>query len=181
MHKVAFLDRDGVINHDYGYVHKKSSFKYIESAINAMKKLNLNGFKIIIVTNQAGIAKGHFTEDEYHNLTKWYVNDLKKKKVEIFDIFFCPFHIDSKIPKYKKDSFLRKPNPGMFFEAFSKHLIDKDSSFIVGDKISDIEASLAAGIQKNFLIANDAPKSGLLEKTKYVKSLSDAVNLVLKK
>ena len=80
MHRVAFLDRDGVINYDYGYVHKKSNFKYIENAVNAMSKLNSNGFKIIIVTNQAGIAKGHFTEDEYHSLTEWYVNELKEKK-----------------------------------------------------------------------------------------------------
>ena len=181
MHRVAFLDRDGVINYDYGYVHKKSNFKYIENAVNAMSKLNSNGFKIIIVTNQAGIAKGHFTEDEYHSLTEWYVNELKEKKVEIFDIFFCPYHIDSEILKYKKDSFLRKPNPGMFFEAFSKHHIDKNNSFMVGDKVSDIKASLAAGIKNNFLIANESLKSEVLDKTKYVKSLSDAVNLVLKK
>ena len=151
MHRVAFLDRDGVINYDYGYVHKKSNFKYIENAVNAMSKLNSNGYKIIIVTNQAGIAKGHFTEDEYHSLTEWYVNELKEKKVEIFDIFFCPYHID------------------------------KNNSFMVCDKVSDIKASLAAGIKNNFLIANESLKSEVLDKTKYVKSLSDAVNLVLKK
>ncbi len=181
MHKVAFLDRDGVINHDHGYVHNKSNFEYIDDVIVAMSKLNLNGFKIIIVTNQAGIAKGHFTEDEYHELTNWYVNDLKQKKVEIFDIFFCPFHIESKNPEYKKDSFLRKPNPGMFFEAFSKYQIDRNKSFMVGDKISDIEASLAAGIKNNFLIAEDSQDSNQLDKTTYVKSLNEAVNIVLKK
>ena len=181
MLKVAFLDRDGVINIDYGHVYKKESFIFIEDAIDAMKLLNANQFKIIIVTNQAGIAKGLYTEDDYNKLTIWYLKFLKEKGIEVLDVFFCPYHIDSKIKKYKKDSFNRKPNPGMFLEAMNKYAIDKVNSFTVGDNFSDIKASKKSGIKNNYLINKGPIEDCDYRNINIVSNLKEAVECVLKK
>ena len=181
MLKVAFLDRDGVINIDFGHVHKKDNFVFIEGVINAMKLLNANQFKIIIVTNQAGIAKGLYSEDDYNKLTIWYLKILKEKGIEVLDVFFCPYHINSNIKKYKKDSFNRKPNPGMFLEAMKKYGIDKGNSFTVGDKLSDIEASKKSGIENNFLIKEAPLEDICCEDINIVSSLFEAVEHVLRK
>tara|TARA_B100000035_G_scaffold213044_1_gene182546 strand:- start:42 stop:587 length:546 start_codon:yes stop_codon:yes gene_type:complete len=181
MLKVAFLDRDGVINIDYGHVYKKDNFVFIEGVVDAMKLLDANQYKIIIVTNQAGIAKGLYSEKDYNNLTAWYLKFLKEKGIEVLDTFFCPYHVDSKIKKYKKDSFNRKPNPGMFLEAMEKYAIDKVNSFTVGDKLSDIEASKKSGIKNNYLVDGGLTKYIDHQDINIVTSLKEAVERVLSK
>lgn len=179
--KVAFLDRDGVINIDHGYVHKKQDFVFIKGVFEAMMLLNANEYEIIIVTNQAGIAKGLYSEDDYKKLTSWYLALLKEKGIKVLDVFFCPHHIDSKIKKYQKDSFYRKPNPGMFLDAIKKYSIDKDNSFTVGDKPSDIEASKKAGINNNYLVSEGPLKHIIDQDVNVVADLEEAVMLILKK
>ncbi len=181
MLKVAFLDRDGVINIDYGHVYKKENFIFIEDAIDAMMLLNANEFKIIIVTNQAGIAKGLYSEDDYNKLTTWYLDFLKEKGIEVLDVFFCPYHIDSNIKKYKKESLNRKPNPGMFLQAMKKYAIDKPNSFTVGDKISDIEASKKSGIKNNYLIKEGFTEDLAYQDINIVSNLKEAVECALRK
>lgn len=160
MIKVAFLDRDGVINREKHYVHKIASFEFLPGVIEALRKLCGLGYKIIIVTNQAGIGKQIFKESDYWELTNWYVGELKSEGIDILDIFFCPHYIDSKIKKYKKDCDCRKPRPGMFEQAFERYDIDREKSFMVGDKLSDLHAAKNAGISRRILVRTGHVISG---------------------
>ena len=181
MIKAAFLDRDGVINVDYGYVHKKEDFVFIEGVFEALKLLNSSNYKIIIITNQAGIAKGIFSEQDYLSLTNWYLNCLKKKNIEILDVFFCPFHIDGILEEYRLNSSDRKPKSGMFLKAIEKYGIDITKSFTVGDKITDIRASLGAGIISNYLIKEDENLSDKTINLSVAANLNEAVKDFLAK
>ncbi len=150
--KIAFLDRDGVINNEVNYLHKISEFKYTYKCIDAFKNILAKGYKIIIVTNQAGIAKGIFKLQDYKKLTEFYLNDLAKRNIPILDVLFCPHHPDGIIDEYSLSCDCRKPKPGMFLKAIKKYDINLEDSFMVGDKISDVEAAERAGIENLFLV-----------------------------
>ena len=132
-----FLDRDGVINHDYGYVYKRKDFKFKKGVIKGLQHLVKKNYYIFIVTNQAGIAKGIFKERDFYNLHIALKKELLKKKIYFDDIQYCPFHHQGTIFKYKKKSNLRKPGNQMIKNIFEKYLINKNKSFMIGDKISD--------------------------------------------
>lgn len=150
--KVAFLDRDGVINKEINYLSKIADFEYTENCIQGLKTLSSLGYRIIIVTNQAGIAKGYFNEKDYFILTNWYLNDLKLSEVEVLDVFYCPHHSDGVHELYSTDCNCRKPKPGLLAKAISKYDIDLKHSIMVGDKVSDVEAGLAAGVNSVYLV-----------------------------
>ena len=153
--KVAFLDRDGVINIDTGYVYRINDFKYTYKCKEALRNITDNGYKIIIITNQSGIGRGYFSETEYKKLTSYYLNDFKNNGIDILDIFYCPHHVEANVKKFRKDCNFRKPKPGMIKKAIKRYSIDINNSFLVGDKLSDIEAGMSAGINNLFLIEND--------------------------
>ena len=150
--KIAFLDRDGVINKEVNYLHKIEDYEYTYNCKTALKKILNAGFEIIIITNQAGIAKGIFTVKDYEKLTNYYRNDLLKDGIKILDILFCPHHPSGSIKKYTKDCNFRKPNPGMIKNILKKYFIDLNKSILIGDKISDIEAGMNAGIKNLYLV-----------------------------
>ena len=162
--KTVFLDRDGVINKDYGYVNKWEDFIFIAGSLEALAILSQKKFRIIIVTNQAGIAKGYYTENDFKILTRRFNSFCKDKDIIIFDTFYCPHHIDGVVEKYRKVCNSRKPCSGMFLKAMKKHKINVKDSLMVGDKITDLIASSNAGIEMNFLvnekkkISNSKPK-----------------------
>lgn len=133
----AFLDRDGVINYDYGYVNKFKNFKFRKGVIKGLKYLIKKNFYIFIITNQAGIAKGKFKEKDFFNLHKYLKQYLSKKNIFFDDVQYCPFHPQAKIKRFKKISNLRKPGNKMIQNIFEKFLINKKKSFMIGDKISD--------------------------------------------
>lgn len=149
--KVAFLDRDGVINREVNYLHRIKDFEYAPNFIEGIKLLKELKFEIIVVTNQAGIAKGYYTENQYSELTSWYLDDLKKQGIEILDVFHCPHHVDAVVDKYKKACDCRKPATGMFQRAISKYPIDIENSILVGDKDSDIGFGKNSGIKDKHL------------------------------
>lgn len=149
---MAFLDRDGVINEEINYLHKISDFKYIQNSILALKIIQNLGFKIIIITNQAGIAKGLFSEEDYETLTNWLLRDLSRKGIEILDILHCPHHPEGIIPSYSYDCPNRKPGPGMILQAKEKFNINMQASFLVGDKESDLEAARRANLANYYLV-----------------------------
>ena len=155
--KVAFLDRDGVINKEVNYLYKVEDFEYTENCIEGLKKIKALGYEIIIVTNQAGIARGYYTEDDYQKLTDWYVADLKNQGIDILDVFHCPHHPEGNIPEYSIVCDCRKPKSGMFEQALAQYNIDIDSSFMVGDKNSDLGAAKSAGIQQLYLVETGHP------------------------
>jgi D-glycero-D-manno-heptose 1,7-bisphosphate phosphatase len=150
--KAVFLDRDGVINVDHGYVSQLSDFKFIEGSISAMQKLNRAGYKIIIVTNQSGIARGLYSEKEFLDLMEEVEKILIQNAVKISGIYYCPHHPDGSVPKWSIVCKCRKPSSGMLKKAIRDHQIDPSQSFMVGDKITDIEACQAAGLTRCCLV-----------------------------
>jgi D-glycero-D-manno-heptose 1,7-bisphosphate phosphatase len=152
MNKVLFIDRDGVINKEKEYVYHPEEFEFIDGVFDALKKFNLLGYLIIIISNQAGIGRGLYTEEDFKNVSEWMLEEFRKHEVIITDIFYDPHHPVYGVGKYKKDSFDRKPNPGMIFKAVKKYDIDLKNSLLVGDKLSDIEAGINAGVETLFLV-----------------------------
>ena len=150
--KTIFLDRDGVINKDHGYVYKWENFDFIPGSLKALQILTKYNYKIIIVTNQAGIARGYYTENDFKILTDQFNNFCKNNNITILDTLYCPHHKDGKIKEYIKDCECRKPSPGMFYKASKIHKINLNESIMVGDNFTDLIASSKAGITKNFLV-----------------------------
>lgn len=155
MRKALFLDRDGVINIDYGYVHKKENFVFIEGIFELIKNANNLSYLVIVITNQAGIGRNIYSENTFLKLTLWMCNKFKEKDCLIDAIYYCPFHPIHGKGEFKKDSYLRKPNPGMIIEASHNYDIDLNKSILVGDKEHDIEAGLASGILRNYLFSQE--------------------------
>ena len=138
--KVAFLDRDGVINKaniNNGYIGRIKDFTLMSGAINAIKYLKKNNYKVIVVSNQSGIARGYFKFRDVQKIHIHLQKKLKKKDTKIDAFYFCPYHVDGIIKKYKKKSNLRKPDNGMFKLAQKRFIIDVKNSFMVGDQITD--------------------------------------------
>lgn len=133
----CFLDRDGVINHDYGYVGKINKFKWKQGVKKAIQYLNENNYYVIVITNQAGIAYGYYGEKDFYKLNYFIRDELNKKNSYFDKIYFCPYHERAKIKKYKRKTILRKPGIGMLNNAFKDFQIIKNKSFFIGDKSSD--------------------------------------------
>jgi len=113
--------------------------------VEGLQHMARMGFKLIVITNQAGIGHGHFTEGEMHAFNRHMAELLKSHGVTIEGIYYCPFHPEASLAEYRKDSFLRKPQPGMLLQASSEHKIDLNRSYLIGDKASDTLAAKAAG------------------------------------
>lgn len=153
MKKVLFLDRDGIINVDHGYVYKIEDFEFVDGIFDVCRLALAKGYEIIVITNQAGIARGYYTHDDFHHLTEWMIKAFAKEQVAIADVFFCPHHPTSGVNDYKKVCQCRKPAPGMLLKAKEIHNIDLSKSIFIGDKISDMQAAEAAGIKKRVLVS----------------------------
>jgi D-glycero-D-manno-heptose 1,7-bisphosphate phosphatase len=133
----VFLDRDGVVNYDYGYVYKYKDFKLRPGVTKGLKFLTKHNYRIFILTNQSGIARGFFKVKDVELLHKLIIKNLKKKKITINEIKYSPFHIMGVIKKYKKDSKTRKPGNLMIKQILKKWNTDLEESFMIGDKNSD--------------------------------------------
>jgi len=140
--KAAFLDRDGVINEDTGYLNNIKDFKWIEGAIDALKILKENNFLIIIISNQSGVSRGYFSKQDVHNLHKWINLQLSEHNVKIDDFFFATEHPDTETSKTR-----RKPSPRMIEEAIKKYNLNRADCFMVGDKDIDVLAAKNAKIR----------------------------------
>ena len=141
-----FLDRDGVINQERDYVHKIDEFHFIDGVFDACREMSKAGYRLIIITNQAGIARGYYTEDEFHHLTKWMLDEFRQQGIEIDGVYYCPHHPVHGVDEYRRTCDCRKPAPGMIFRAAKEHTLDLRRSILVGDKATDIEAGRAAGV-----------------------------------
>jgi D-glycero-D-manno-heptose 1,7-bisphosphate phosphatase len=145
--KALFLDRDGVVNVDTDYTYKIEEIEFIEGIFDIARTATDKGYKIFIVTNQAGIGRGFYTEEDY-TLAKDYIeNSFLKNGVAITKSYHCPYHPLHGIGKYKADSLDRKPNPGMLLRAKKEFNIVLEDSILIGDKETDIEAGINAGLR----------------------------------
>ena len=149
--KAVFLDRDGVVNVDNGYVSKVDDFEFIEGVIEACKKLKEKGYLLVVVTNQSGIARGYFSEEQFHTLTEWMDWSLADRGVDLDGIFYCPHHAEKGVGEFKIDCDCRKPKPGMLLDAARDHGLDLSRSFMVGDRWRDVGAGINAGCRTLFI------------------------------
>tara|TARA_X000000950_G_C13538107_1_gene506456 strand:- start:114 stop:650 length:537 start_codon:yes stop_codon:yes gene_type:complete len=173
MNKALFLDRDGVINEDFGYVYKVKDIKYIDGIFDLCQKAISLDYIIIVVTNQSGIARGIFSEKDFFKFMNTLIKDFKKRKIKIHDYYYCPYHEDGSNKKYKKASFNRKPNPGMIIDAAKNNKIDLQKSIMIGDKITDVQAGIKAGIHKNILFCNESNYAEYSFKYEIIHNLRD--------
>tara|TARA_E500000178_G_scaffold356537_1_gene435241 strand:+ start:4820 stop:5323 length:504 start_codon:yes stop_codon:yes gene_type:complete len=143
--KGAFLDRDGVINLDTGYVHKIQDFRWIKGIKKTIKLLNKLNYVVVVITNQSGVKRGYFTEEELNKLHEWINQELKKNNAYIDDFFYC-----TDLPKENILKSRRKPSPEMINEAIKKYNLERNQCFFIGDKQTDLQAAKNARI-KGFL------------------------------
>jgi len=146
MGKALFLDRDGVINIDKVHVHTVEEFEFTPGVFGLAKSYADKGYLIIVITNQAGIAKGLYTEEDFEKLTVWMVGEFAKNGISIAKVYHCPHH-----PDYTGECDCRKPRPGMILRAIKEFNLDAKSCVLVGDNESDLEAGRRAGIGSNLL------------------------------
>lgn len=173
-HKALFLDRDGVVNVDHGYVFKNEEFEFIDGVFSTCKAFYEAGYKIIIVTNQSGIGRGYYSEADFLALTEWMKAQFSAHNVQVTDVYFCPHHPKNALPAYLTNCDCRKPAPGMLLQGIQEHHIDPTRSIMVGDKLGDMQAAISANIRTKVLV-----RSGQTFDDKAVKSadyVCDSIN-----
>jgi len=151
MNKALFLDRDGVINKNFGHVHRIENFKFRKGIFELLNIFKDKGYIILVITNQAGIGKGLYTLDQFHFLNSWMIDQFRKKGITISKTYFCPH-------KSEDNCNCRKPKPGMLLMAIKDFQIDTNSSFLIGDKMSDIYAGKSAKIKYNYILKDSILK-----------------------
>lgn len=165
----VFIDRDGVINVDHGYVSKVDEFEYIDGVFEATKLFKELGYLLVLVTNQSGIARGYYSEKEFLTLTEWMDWNFVDQGVEFDGVYYCPHHPEGSVEKYAQECDCRKPAPGMFISAQEELDIDMSRSVMIGDKADDMKAAISAGVKNKILV-----RSGKVV-TDEAQSLADAV------
>ena len=159
MPQAAFIDRDGVINEERGFVHRAADFEFISGSVEALGRLRAAGYLLVVITNQSGIARGLYTEADLHELNSYMQERLAADGVQIDCIQYCPHLPDAPLAQYRQDCECRKPRAGMLLTASRELNIDPAQSLLVGDRRADIEAGRAAGVARCFLVRSGKPLS----------------------
>jgi len=175
MKKALFLDRDGIINVDHGYVHKKDDFDFIEGIFELCTTAIEKSYDIFVVTNQAGIARGLYTVSDFEKLTAWMQDVFIKHGIKLSKVYFCPHHPSKGNNEYKKNCKCRKPEPGMIIQAEQEFNLDLANSILIGDKASDILAAQNAGVGKQVLVESQYSK-GVNVNASRVNNILEAIN-----
>ena len=173
----VFLDRDGVLNEDRGYVHRWEDFSFLPGAIEALRQLQQKGYLLVVITNQSAVARGLCTEADVLALHERMCAFLRERGIELAGIYHCPHHPQGSVSDYAIACACRKPEPGMILRAAQAHGIDLSRSLLVGDKLSDLEAGRAAGIPSLYLVVPPGQDEDLssLPEAQRVSGLSEVV------
>ena len=164
MNKAIFLDRDGTINVEKNYLHKIDEFEFIPGTVESLKLLQKAGYKLIVITNQSGIARGLYAEKEFLNLNDWMLSEIEKSGVIVDKVYYCPHHPEAKIKEYRIDCNCRKPKLGLFEKAIDEFNLDLSGCYAIGDKIRDCSICMISEC-KGFLIGNNE-KQEIIEQVK---------------
>ena len=152
MNKAVLLDRDGIVNVDGGYIYRPEQFHFMPGILAFCRAARAKGYLLIIVTNQSGIAQGYYTEEDFIRFNEWMCAKFEENAIPIERVYYCPYHPEKGIGKYKVDSSDRKPNPGMILKAQKDFDIDLQNSLMLGDKDDDMEAGRRAGVNRLLLL-----------------------------
>jgi D-glycero-D-manno-heptose 1,7-bisphosphate phosphatase len=180
--KALFLDRDGVINVDKGYVHQASQFEFCPGVFDLVRHARALGYAVVVVTNQAGIGRGIFSEEDFAQLSNWMLSEFSRNGAPIDRVYHCPDHPEHGKGVYRRDSPLRKPQPGMLLQAAADMGLSMQASIMVGDKESDVQAGVAAGVALTVLVNSSCAESRALQDTRadIVVSSLDAIRALLR-
>lgn len=151
--RALFLDRDGVVNVEVGYLHRIEDVEFVPGIVSLCRTAMRLGYKLVVVTNQAGIARGFYTEADFETLMAWMRQQLRDEGVEFDAVYHCPFHPEHGVGEYKREHEDRKPGPGMLLRAARELGVSLAESVMVGDRCSDIAAANTAGLKQAFLVA----------------------------
>ncbi|MEO7028261.1 MAG: HAD family hydrolase [Acidobacteriaceae bacterium] len=155
--RALFLDRDGVINHEVGYLYRAEDVRWVEGIVPLCRTAIELGYKLVVITNQSGIARGLYSMAEYEELTEWIRGELLRQEIKLDAVYCCPYHPEHGVGEYKREHEDRKPGPGMLLRAARELGVDLAQSALVGDRCSDIGAGLAAGVRQCFLVKGTEP------------------------
>ena len=173
--KALFLDRDGVINDEQCYVYCSQHFHFREGIFELCRAAQALGYVLLVITNQAGIARGYYTETEFLELTQWMIHKFDEQQIQIARVYYCPYHPVHGKGRYKYDSPDRKPKPGMLLRARADFDLDLSSSVLVGDQLSDINAGQAAGVGTRILLKSEAAEVEMQENHFYTSDSLDKI------
>ena len=150
--RALFLDRDGVINQEVGYLHRPEDVRWVEGIVPLCRRAQSLDYKLVVVTNQAGIARGYYTSQQFEDLMTWMRAELARDGITLDAVYHCPYHPEHGIGEYKREHEDRKPGPGMLLRAARDLGIDLSQSVMIGDRCSDITAANTAGLRQAFLM-----------------------------
>lgn len=167
MKKTIFLDRDGTINVDKGYVYRIDDFEFLPGVLEALKIFQNLGYQLVIITNQSGIARGYYTVEEYENLNKWLLKKLKENKITITKSYYCPHLREGSIKEYSIECECRKPKLGLFFKAIDELEIDMEHSYAIGDRLRDLSICHSTSVKGILLSGEENVDYEILESDEY--------------
>ena len=151
--RALFLDRDGVVNHEVGYLHRVEDVRFVDGIFSLCRTAVRLGYRLIVVTNQAGIARGFYSEADFEALMVWMKDAFRVEGVELDAVYHCPFHPEHGVGQYKREHEDRKPGTGMLRRGVREFGVELTASVMVGDRCSDVAAANAAGLRQAFLIS----------------------------